>query len=57
MLTADSLKLADMAEKIGLELRNQYLPEHRPMNAAHDGRWRKIKVKVKPPKGLAPLSV
>lgn len=43
------------AGKIGSELRNQYLLGYRPNNAAHDGKWHKIKVKLVLPKGLPPL--
>jgi Ca-activated chloride channel family protein len=49
--------LADVATKIGIELRNQYVLGYRPKNGAHDGKWRKIKVKLIPPKGLPPLRV
>jgi len=49
--------LADVATKIGIELRNQYVLGYRPTNATHDGKWRKIKVKLTPPKGLPPLRV
>jgi Ca-activated chloride channel homolog len=49
--------LADVATKIGIELRNQYVLGYRPKNPAHDGKWRKIKVKLIPPKGLPPLRV
>ena len=49
--------LADVATKIGIELRNQYVLGYRPKNPAHDGKWRKIKVKLLPPKGLPPLRV
>ncbi len=49
--------LADVATKIGIELRNQYVLGYRPNNAARDGRWRKIKVKLLPPKGLPQLTV
>ncbi len=49
--------LADVATKIGIELRNQYVIGYRPKNPAHDGKWRKIKVKLIPPKGLPPLRV
>jgi Ca-activated chloride channel family protein len=48
-------ELPDIAEKIGLELRNQYLLGYRPSNKAHDARWRKIKIKLRTPKGLTPL--
>jgi Ca-activated chloride channel homolog len=49
--------LPDIAIKIGMELRNQYVLGYRPSNRARDGKWRKIKVKLRPPKGLPPLNV
>lgn len=49
-------ELPDVATKIGLELRNQYVLGYRPSNKAHDARWRKIKVKLRVPKGLPPLN-
>ena len=53
----DPNELTDVATKIGVELRNQYVLGYRPNNAARDGKWRKIKVKLVPPKGLPPLTV
>jgi len=50
-------ELADVATKIGIELRNQYVLGYRPTNKTKDGRWRKIKVKLIPPKGLPHLNV
>ena len=50
-------ELADIAAKMGMELRNQYVVAYRPSNANRDGSWRKIKVKLTPPRGLPPLSV
>jgi Ca-activated chloride channel family protein len=49
--------LGDVATKIGVELRNQYVLGYRPAKVMHDGKWRKIKVKLLPPKGLPPLRV
>jgi Ca-activated chloride channel family protein len=49
--------LPDIATKIGMELRNQYVLGYHPSNKAHDARWRKIKVKLRAPKGLPPLNV
>jgi len=49
--------LPDIATKIGMELRNQYVLGYRPSNKAHDARWRKIKIKLRAPRGLPPLSV
>jgi Ca-activated chloride channel family protein len=50
-------ELPDIAAKIGMELRNQYVLGYKPSNAKRDGLWRKTKVKLKPPKGLPPLNV
>lgn len=50
-------ELSDVATKIGIELRNQYVIGYRPKNSMKDGKWRKIKVKLNPPKGLPPLHV
>ena len=50
-------ELPDIAAKIGMELRNQYVLGYKPSNAQHNGIWRKIKVKLRPPKGLPPLNV
>jgi Ca-activated chloride channel homolog len=50
-------ELADVATKIGIELRNQYVLGYRPNNKLKDGHWRKIKVKINPPKGLPHLNV
>jgi Ca-activated chloride channel homolog len=49
--------LGDVATKISMELRNQYVLGYRPNNKNADGKWRKIKVKLRPPRGLPPLTV
>lgn len=49
--------LPDIASKIGMELRNQYVLGYRPTNKVHDARWRKIKIKLRAPRGLPPLTV
>ncbi len=51
----DTIK--DTAKKIGIELRKQYVIGYYPENTNHDGRYRKIKVKVIAPRGLPPLKV
>jgi Ca-activated chloride channel family protein len=50
-------ELPDIATKISMELRNQYVVGYRPSNRARDGKWRKIKIRLRPPKGLPPLTV
>ncbi len=47
--------LPDIATKISLELRNQYTIGFRPANREKDGKWRKLKVKLDPPRGLPDL--
>jgi Ca-activated chloride channel family protein len=49
--------LPDVASKIGMELRNQYLLGYKPSKTNHDGKWHKIKVKLRIPRGLPPLQV
>jgi hypothetical protein len=57
-IAVDNLnELPDVASKIGMELRNQYVLGYRPSNKTHDARWRKIEIKLRAPKGLSPLNV
>jgi Ca-activated chloride channel family protein len=49
--------LPDIATKIGAELRNQYILGYHPSNKIRNSRWRKIKIKMRVPKGLPPLHV
>jgi Ca-activated chloride channel family protein len=42
---------------IHAELRNQYILGYVPTNKIHDGKWRKIRVKLDPPAGLPKLIV
>lgn len=49
--------LPDVASKIGMELRNQYVIAYRPEKVKRDGKWHKIKIKLRIPKGLPPLQV
>src|SRR5450432_244491 len=48
-------ELPDVAAKIGIELRNQYVLGYSPSNAARDGKYRKVKVKINQPRGLPQL--
>jgi VWFA-related protein len=50
-------ELSDIAAKIGMELRNQYVLGYKSANPMHNGTWRKIKVKLQMPKGLPALHV
>jgi Ca-activated chloride channel homolog len=47
--------LPDIAAKIGIELRNQYVLGYSSTNQGRDGRYRRVKVKVMQPRGLPPL--
>jgi Ca-activated chloride channel family protein len=53
----DLAEMGDIAEKISIELRNQYVIGYKPKDLTRDGKWRKVKVKVNPPAGLPPLIV
>jgi Ca-activated chloride channel homolog len=48
-------ELPDVAAKIGVELRNQYLLGYAPSNQEHDGKYRRVEVKLVQPRGLPPL--
>ncbi len=49
-------EMVDVAEKIGLELRNTYLLGYSPTNGARNGRFRSIVVRVNPPRGMPKLT-
>ena len=49
--------LPDVATKIGMELRNQYVLGYKPSNDQHDGKWRKIKVQLALPRRMASVHV
>jgi Ca-activated chloride channel family protein len=48
-------ELPDVAAKIGVELRNQYVLGYSPLNAQRDGKYHHVLVKIVPPRGLPPL--
>jgi Ca-activated chloride channel family protein len=48
-------ELPDIAERIGIELHNQYVLFYMPTNSAKDGKYRHVQVKLVQPKGLPPL--
>jgi Ca-activated chloride channel family protein len=48
-------ELPDVAAKIGIELRNQYLLGYSPKNTTRDGKYRRVLVKLEKTAGLPPL--
>ena len=50
-------ELADVATKIGIALRDEYVIAYQPKARPRDGKYHKITVKLRPPKGLPPLHV
>lgn len=48
-------ELPDIAAKIGIELRNQYVLYYSPKNQERDGKYRHVNVKLVQPRGLPPL--
>ena len=51
------VEMDEIFERIALELRHQYSIGYVPKDFKADGKWRKVKVKMKPPRGLPRLSV
>jgi VWFA-related protein len=47
--------LPDIAAKIGVELRSQYVIGYSPANLAKDGKYRRVEVRLVQPRGLPPL--
>lgn len=50
-----SAELPEIAERIGIELRNQYLLAYAPTNVAKDGKYRHVQVRLAQPEGLPDL--
>lgn len=48
-------ELPDVAAKIGIELRNQYVLGYSPKNTARDGKYRRVLVRLVKTTGLPPL--
>jgi VWFA-related protein len=48
-------ELSDVAAKIGIELRNEYVLGHSPKNTTRDGKYRRVQVKLVKTAGLPPL--
>ncbi|MDQ3179081.1 MAG: VWA domain-containing protein [Acidobacteriota bacterium] len=51
------VELDEIFERIALELRHQYSVGFTPTGFEPDGKWHKVKTKVKPPRGLPRLTV
>ena len=51
----DPAEMADIAAKIGIELRNRYVLGFSPTEQHRDGKYHHVLVKVIPPHGLPPL--
>lgn len=47
--------LPDIAAKIGIELRNQYVLGYTSKNQNKDGKYRRVQVRLKQPRGMPPL--
>lgn len=51
------VEMDEIFERIALELRHQYSIGYTPKDFQPNGKWRKVKVKVKPPRGMPRLTV
>jgi len=52
-----AVEMDEIFERIALELRHQYSIGYTPTDFTPDGKWRKVRVKVKPPRGMPRLTV
>jgi Ca-activated chloride channel family protein len=55
MFEANAAELPDIAQKIGVELRNRYVLGYASQNQQRDGKYHRIQVVVVPPRGLRQL--
>src|SRR5262245_9305037 len=55
MFEADARELPDIAQKIGIELRNRYVIGYSPTSQERDGKYHTVEVRVVPPRGLPKL--
>ena len=53
----DPNDLPNVAARIGIELRNQYVLAYSPKNQNRDGKYRKVEVKVAAPEGITSVKV
>jgi Ca-activated chloride channel homolog len=54
---SDPADLPNVAVRIGIELRNQYVLAYSPKNQKKDGKYRRVEVKVNQPPGVPSLKV
>jgi len=54
---SDPNDLPNVAVRIGIELRNQYVLAYSPKNQRRDGKYRRVEVKVNKPTGIPDLKV
>jgi VWFA-related protein len=52
---SDLNELPDIAQKVGMALRNQYVLGYAPATEKRDGKYHKVQVRIARPKGLPPL--
>ena len=52
-----AFELEDICTKIAVELKNQYVIGYSSANGSKNGKWRNVRVKVDPPRGLPRLTV
>ena len=56
LIEMERMDLADLAQKIIIDLRNRYIIGYAPSDNARDGRYHQIRVEIIPPKGLGKLT-
>jgi Ca-activated chloride channel family protein len=54
---SSDVEMEEIFERIALELRHQYSIGYTPKDFQLNGKWRKVRTKIKPPRGLPRLTV
>jgi Ca-activated chloride channel family protein len=54
---SSDVEMEEIFERIALELRHQYSIGYTPKDFVLNGKWRKVRTKIKPPRGLPRLTV
>jgi len=55
LFEANPVELPDMAQKIGVDLRNRYVLGYAAPSHPHDGKYHRVAVRILPPRGLPNL--
>jgi VWFA-related protein len=56
LIQIEGKDVADLAQKVIIDLRNRYILSYTPKDTSKDGKYHAIQVQLVPPKGLGKLT-